>query len=163
MQLPAMMYIMATSSPRVLSSLEMLGLSILRSVSCYRTQRVPFNRAVLHNPDDYPDPEVFNPSRYLTSEGALNPSVRDPRIACFGFGRRICPGIHVADASLFAMVSTLLATVDIIRAKDANGNEVVPEVDVTTGILSHPKPFPWAVQPRSQHAEELLLHSLANQ
>jgi cytochrome P450 len=118
---------------------------------------------VLHNPKDYPNPEVFDPSRYLTPEGVLDPSVRDPRTACFGFGRRICPGIQVADASLFAMVSTLLATVDIIRAKDADENELVPEVDVTSGILSHPKPFPWAVRPRSRHAEELLSHSLATQ
>jgi hypothetical protein len=58
------------------------------------------------------------------------------------------------------MVSTLLATVDIVRAKDADGNEIVPEVDVTTGILSHPKPFPWAARPRSWHAEELLAHAL---
>jgi hypothetical protein len=58
------------------------------------------------------------------------------------------------------MISTLLATVDIVRAKDANGNELVPEVDVTTGVVSHPKPFPWAVRPRSRHAEDLLVHAL---
>jgi cytochrome P450 len=122
-----------------------------------------FDRAVLHNPKDYPNPEVFDPSRYLTPEGTLDPSVRDPRTACFGFGRRICPGRHVASASLFAMVSTLLATVDIVRPKDADGNEVVPEVDVTTGMLSHPKPFPWAVRLRSRDAEELLTHALMTQ
>jgi hypothetical protein len=54
------------------------------------------------------------------------------------------------------MVMTLLATVDIVRAKDVQGNEIVPKVVVTSGVISHPKPFPWAVRPRSRHAEELL-------
>jgi hypothetical protein len=27
-------------------------------------------RAILHNPEDYPDPETFDPSRYLTPEGS---------------------------------------------------------------------------------------------
>jgi cytochrome P450 len=120
------------------------------------------DRAILHDPKDYPDPETFNPSRYLTQDGTLDPSVRDPRTACFGFGRRICPGRHLADASLFAAVCTLLATVDIVRPKDADGKEIVPQVDVTSGILSHPKPFPWAAHPRSRHAELLLSHALAS-
>jgi cytochrome P450 len=82
-------------------------------------------------------------------------------MACFGFGRRMCPGRHIASSSLFAMVSTLLATVDIMRAKDVDGNDIVPAVDVTSGMLSHPKPFPWAVRSRSRHAEDLLSQSLA--
>jgi cytochrome P450 len=54
-------------------------------------------RSILHNAEDYPDPERFNPERYLTQDGQLDPSVRDPRTACFGFGRRICPGQHIAN------------------------------------------------------------------
>jgi cytochrome P450 len=117
-------------------------------------------RGILHNPEDYPDPETFNPARYLTHDGEYDSSVRDPRTACFGFGRRVCPGRHVADASLFTMVSTLLATVDVVRAKNAQGKEIIPEVDVTSGLLSHPKPFPWSVRPRNQHAKEMLEESL---
>jgi hypothetical protein len=62
----------------------------------------------------------------------------------------------MADASLFATVATLLATIDVVRAKDAQGNELTPGVDVSSGTLTHPKPFPWAVRARSRHAEELL-------
>jgi cytochrome P450 len=148
-----------TSFPRELWSLQMPGNVRYRSMTYCLIYS--FDRAILHDPEDYPDPEVFNPSRYLTPEGTLDPSVRDPSTACFGFGRRTCPGRHVATASLFAVVSTLLATVDIVRAKDAEGNEIVPVVDVTSGILSHPKPFPWAVRSRSQHAQDLLSHALA--
>jgi cytochrome P450 len=77
-------------------------------------------------------------------------------MACFGFGRRICPGRHIADVSLFMTVVTLLSTVDIVRAKDGEGKEIIPAVEVTSGTLSHPKPFPWAVRPRSRHSEALL-------
>jgi cytochrome P450 len=95
------------------------------------------------------------PERFLTPEGVLDPSVRDPRTACFGFGRRVCPGRFIADATFIA-IATLLATVDIIRAKDADGVDIVPEVDSTSGIVCHAKPFPWSVQSRSQEAEALL-------
>jgi cytochrome P450 len=113
-------------------------------------------RSILHDANDFPDPERFYPERYLTSDGQLDPSVRDPRTACFGFGRRICPGRFVTDSSLFITVSTLLATVNIVRAKDTHGNEITPDVEVTSGLLSHPKPFPWAVQARGTHVQGLL-------
>jgi hypothetical protein len=59
------------------------------------------------------------------------------------------------------MVSTLLATINIVRAKDAEGNEIIPDVDVTNGAISHAKPFAWAVCSRSQRAEELVASALA--
>jgi cytochrome P450 len=114
----------------------------------------------LHNPGDYPEPETFKPERYLTPEGKLDPAVRDSRIACFGFGRRICPGRHLADASLFTMIATLLATVDLVRAKDAHGHEIVPDVDVMSGLVSHVKPFAWDVRSRGQQAEALISNAL---
>ncbi|KAJ3560510.1 hypothetical protein NP233_g10793 [Leucocoprinus birnbaumii] len=49
---------------------------------------------MLHDPRSYSDPMSFNPSRFLGS----NPE-QDPRQICFGFGRRICPGRVLAEAS----------------------------------------------------------------
>jgi hypothetical protein len=117
-------------------------------------------RAILHSPKDYPDPHVFDPERYLitTPSGAYssNPNAPDPRTAAFGFGRRVCVGRHLADASLFAAVSTVLATMNIIRAKDAQGKEIVPEVAQSSGFLSHPKPFSYALECRSAKSRVLL-------
>ena len=42
---------------------------------------------MLHNEADYPDPSSFKPERYLKN-GQLDPSVRDPALMAFGFGRR---------------------------------------------------------------------------
>jgi hypothetical protein len=41
----------------------------------------------MHDPEVFSDPMVFQPERYL-KDGILNPDVRDPDSAVFGFGRR---------------------------------------------------------------------------
>lgn len=43
---------------------------------------------MLHDEREYPDPESFIPERFLDSKGRINPEVRDPEQALFGFGRR---------------------------------------------------------------------------
>ena len=44
-------------------------------------------RAMLHDPEMYPDPETFNPERFL-KDGVLATDVMDPSTVVFGFGRR---------------------------------------------------------------------------
>jgi Cytochrome P450 len=44
-------------------------------------------RSILHDPKVFNNPMEFQPERYL-KDGQLNPDVRDPDCAAFGFGRR---------------------------------------------------------------------------
>ncbi|KAF9227082.1 cytochrome P450 [Gyrodon lividus] len=105
---------------------------------------------ILYNEETYPEPEAFRPERFLGD--CVQP---DPRKACFGWGRRICPGIHLAEASMFITVAMSLATLDISRhVKD--GIEVVPKHEVIEGIVCHPKPFECKITPRSKKAQNLL-------
>lgn len=43
---------------------------------------------MMKNPEDYPEPDVFKPERFIGADGQIDPSVRDPFHAAFGFGRR---------------------------------------------------------------------------
>ncbi|KAJ7747825.1 cytochrome P450 [Mycena metata] len=101
---------------------------------------------MLHDAQTYPDPASFRPERYLTT-----PKQRDPRTICFGFGRRICPGRELAEASVFLCVATTLATFDIERAAGP-----LPVHENLQGTISHPKPFDCVVKPRSERAVELI-------
>lgn len=90
---------------------------------------------MLHDETLYPDPHTFNPDRYDAVEGAKEQP--DPRQWVFGFGRRICPGLHIAEATIFIQLATTLATMQIGRAVDERGEEIVPEVGFTTAIVRY--------------------------
>ncbi|KAJ7059778.1 cytochrome P450 [Mycena amicta] len=105
---------------------------------------------MLNDPEIYPSPETFDPTRYLQIANS-DPMQRDPRHACFGFGRRICPGRELAEISLFTSVATILATFDIER-----GAGPLPRHENTQGTISHAKPFDCVVKPRSERAVTLI-------
>ncbi|CAE6461141.1 unnamed protein product [Rhizoctonia solani] len=75
----------------------------------------------------YDDPEAFNPDRYL------DPTL--PEIPSFGWGRRKCPGVHLAEASLFIMITSMLATFTFSKKKDANGADVPTSIESTENTL----------------------------
>ena len=76
----------------------------------------------------------------------------------FGFGRRVCPGKHLAEASLWIVVANVLALFDIEPIKDKQGRELVPEARFTTALTSHPEPFQCRIKPRSEKSERLIMH-----
>lgn len=75
-------------------------------------------RGFLEDPRDYVDPEKFNPDRFMRDENGF--SEKDPRQACSGNGRRICPGFALADSELFIAYALILAVFDISRKSASN-------------------------------------------
>ncbi|KAJ7092623.1 cytochrome P450 [Mycena epipterygia] len=110
--------------------------------------------AILHNEAMFPEPHKFIPERFLQQEGKESP-IR-PETVAFGFGRRICPGRYLALNSAWIAIVSILKTYNIDKALDANGNYIVPEVDYTTGTVSHPKPFKCSFTIRSSEALALV-------
>ena len=69
-------------------------------------------RAILRDEQKYPDPDAFDPARFLLPDGQLNPEMPDP-LEGFGYGRRICPGRYLAQDILFIAISNILAAFSI--------------------------------------------------
>jgi cytochrome P450 len=114
---------------------------------------VPNIWQMLHDPSVYSDPMEFKPERFIASEG--HEPEQDPHNVCFGFGRRMCPGIVLAEASIFIQCASTLAAFNISKVSE-NGELVIPKAEQTTGTISHPKPFKCSITPRSTKALELI-------
>lgn len=93
-----------------------------------------FARAMLHDPSVYSDPMTFKPERFLTAEGRLDPTAKEPD-AAFGFARRSCPGRTMANTSLFIAIASVLATFKISKAVDGHGQVIEPSGKYTPGLL----------------------------
>ena len=75
-----------------------------------------FFRSILHDPTVYSEPDSFEPARFLNPDGSLRD---DPVLgAVFGFGKRICPGRHIADTTLFIAIASLLSVFNIERGRN---------------------------------------------
>ncbi|KAJ7142235.1 cytochrome P450 [Mycena epipterygia] len=127
----------------------------------YRGYRIPAGSvvignvwAILKDEDMYPDSSTFKPERFLR-DGKLNPDVRDPQ-AAFGFGRRICPGRHMAMSSVWIAVVSILAVFDITKAVEDDGQEIEPTYEYSSDFVSGPLPFKCSIRPRSRDAAALI-------
>ncbi|KIJ60536.1 hypothetical protein HYDPIDRAFT_117061 [Hydnomerulius pinastri MD-312] len=61
--------------------------------------------AIANDPEVFPNPQKFDPQRWFDAEGKIRD---DLRFCTYGFGRRICPGQHVANRSIFINTALVL-------------------------------------------------------
>jgi len=107
-----------------------------------------------HDPDNYHDPLIFKPERFLEVNGRV-PEL-DSRNFGFGFGRRVCPGKELAESTMFIAIAMTAVVFNVSKAKDEFGQDIEPIVEYTSGLISHPKPFKCSLSPRSEHAIALV-------
>ena len=86
---------------------------------------------------------------------------------------RICPGRHLADVNIWLAIATILSLFNVKKMKDDDGQEITPEVGMTSGltrfethipsqiqdddtISSHPEPYKCFVQLRNDKAGDLM-------
>lgn len=106
------------------------------------------------------------PERYLDKPLAAADyvNVADPYTRdhfTYGGGRRICPGIHVAERSLYINIVRVLWGFNISKAKDSNGRPVEPVTKMVPGFLTVPLPFECDIQPRSEKHAKIMRDSFA--
>ncbi|TFK43947.1 cytochrome P450 [Crucibulum laeve] len=107
----------------------------------------------LKDPAMYKNPDLFLPERFMESKDHTKEV--DPRDFIFGFGRRVCPGIHLADEFMWLLCVSVLAAFDI-RPPVKDGESVMPTGKVLDGAICHPEPFECVIKPRSKAAEAVI-------
>jgi hypothetical protein len=128
----------------------------------YMGYRIPKDSLVIanhwalgHDEAIFPNPEQFRPERWI----------EDPSLPVFawGFGRRSCPGRHVAINSLFIIIARMLWAFDIEHTYEVKHNDELKrvrcEVDpmaLEQGMSSRPVPFRAVFKVRSPKAEEVI-------
>ncbi|KAK1230512.1 hypothetical protein PQX77_006382 [Marasmius sp. AFHP31] len=110
-----------------------------------------------HDPARHPEPHKFNPDRYindptLASESAnlADPYARDHWM--FGVGRRICPGMWVAEREIFLVVARMIWAFNLQSIPEEPID--LREYDGLSG--RSPVPFRIKMIPRDNKVHEIL-------
>lgn len=119
-----------------------------------------------HNEVRFPNPDTFDPDHYLgvtklapELASAADYNARDHY--GYGSGRRMCPGIHLAERNLFLGISKLLWGFSISPGRDDDGNVVEPDVTSETGysegflVCAHP--FKCDIEVRSDTRSQAIM------
>lgn len=110
-----------------------------------------------HDPDEYDEPDTFNPERFLASPLGLkykeSPTDADfgdqSRRPTYGFGagRRICAGQRMAENSMLITMSKLLWSFDIVAGAEL---DTAVQTAFKDAILTGPKEFSVDFKVRSE-------------
>ncbi|KAE8454276.1 hypothetical protein EG329_005201 [Mollisiaceae sp. DMI_Dod_QoI] len=108
------------------------------------------NQWAIHRDESlYPDPESFIPERWLDSK---YPTYKEPldiypnlqNFSAFGFGRRICPGMNIAERSLHILVARIAWGCEIEKMDGWKYGEY----EYTAGFNVQPLKFPFKLRAR---------------
>ncbi|KAI9037331.1 cytochrome P450 [Aspergillus affinis] len=110
-----------------------------------------------HDPVRYPIPDLFNPDRYIhdslkSAESAhlADPEKRDHWM--FGAGRRMCPGVNLAERVIWLSISRLLWAFDMVEIPD----EPIDRKDYDGKSARSPVPFRIKLTPRHANVARVL-------
>jgi hypothetical protein len=112
---------------------------------------ITYHRAMTRDEQMYPEPELFNPERFMNTNGTeADPA--DPKDFIFGFGRRQvvmmcpfyvpkpfiireCPGKVFADANVWLVSACIISAFQAPVSRDEFGDKVAPPAKFTSGFV----------------------------
>ncbi|BCS28751.1 cytochrome P450 [Aspergillus puulaauensis] len=107
--------------------------------------------AIHHNEREFPDPDRFNPDRYMSGSPDSRPFPGEKGYMTFGWGRRVCSGQGLAEQGTFITIARLLWGFRIEKARAEKGDEIPVDIfDYTNGLNMRPNPFECSITPRSE-------------
>ncbi|KAJ7464505.1 cytochrome P450 [Mycena latifolia] len=130
----------------------------------YRGMRIPKGSvilaniwAILRDESVYPDASKFQPERFINQKDPRILDKMEPRNYVFGFGRRRCPGADLVESSIWLLLVTMAATLDISKPVATNGAMIEPKVEYYDNAKFRiPTPFKCDIRFRSSHAASLV-------
>ena len=116
--------------------------------------------AVTRDPEVYPDPETFNPGRWLDPSYPTfkSPLTEHPNLYGFhgfGSGRRICPGIALTEAELLGACSGLLSAFVLEKKVRADGTVVdIDSWNMSPNLIGGALEFEFTLRSRGGEKED---------
>ncbi|KIA75506.1 hypothetical protein HK57_00005 [Aspergillus ustus] len=136
-------------------------------------QKIPKNSTIVvniwgihHDPTRYPNPDTFDPYRFTnqTQPAPVYANAGDYKKRDhfgYGSGRRICPGIHLAERALFIATAQFIWAFDFKPKTTASGRaipiDVSPDTAYRDGFLNQCRPFEMDISVRSEKRKEIIL------
>lgn len=120
-----------------------------------------FSRAIARDPARYPEPDTFNPDRWLNPAYPTfkAPLTEYPTIINhhqFSYGKRACLGQRLGQVELLIACGAIMWAFNAERRRDSNG-ELVPVRDYDFATLPFNKPFPFAMDLKVRSPEKAIL------
>ncbi|KAL7913597.1 cytochrome P450 [Trichoderma velutinum] len=153
---------------------------IYNGLTIPKTAVLPNVYALSRDPERYDDPDKFDPERFLGDDldaftSAKQTDFRKRDHINYGWGRRLCQGIHLAENSLYMQISRLLWAFDVATMPGEPPLDLLEKARkylflvfaftkliflcCIAGFIKKPKPFRVSITPRSEQAVQVLLQS----
>ncbi|KAB8253715.1 putative cytochrome P450 [Aspergillus pseudonomiae] len=122
-----------------------------------------------HDETRFSNPDVFDPDHYkgqttLAPELAAAADYESRDHYGYGSGRRICPGIHLAERNLFLAIAKLIWAFSIEPSFDEQGQPIQydfsPQTGYSEGFLVCVKDFPCVIKPRSETRRATIMREM---
>ncbi len=96
---------------------------------------------VMQNPEYFPNPKLFDPTRHLNEDGKF---VAHPKVIPFGVGKRRCLGETLARMSLYLFFTGIMSNFTVTKASEDDNLTLEP----IYGLTSSPQPYKLKFIPR---------------